>query len=96
MIGLTIGYSKILNPKTLKQKIMQDQTFIGRQPIMDLEQQIIGYELFFRHSADAKTAVFEDEFMACVNVLINTIGQMDVKWLLDDKHALLNISSTVC
>lgn len=70
---------------------MQDQTFIGRQPIMDLEQQIISYELFFRHSADAKTAVFEDEFMACVNVLVNTIGQMDVKWLLDDKHAFINV-----
>ena len=70
---------------------MQDQTFIGRQPIMDLEQQIIGYELLFRHSADAKTAVFEDEFMACVNVLVNTIGQMDVKWLLDDKHAFINV-----
>lgn len=75
----------------MKQKIMQDQTFIGRQPIVDLEQQIIGYELFFRHSADAKTAVFEDEFMACVSVLVNTIGQMDVKWLLDDKHAFINV-----
>jgi c-di-GMP phosphodiesterase len=70
---------------------MQDQTFIGRQPIVDLEKQIIGYELFFRHSADAKTAVFEDDFMACVNVLVSTIGQMDVKWLLDDKPAFINV-----
>jgi c-di-GMP phosphodiesterase len=70
---------------------MQDQTFIGRQPIVDLEKQIIGYELFFRASAEAKTAVFEDDFMACVNVLVSTIGQMDVKWLLDDKPAFINV-----
>jgi c-di-GMP phosphodiesterase len=70
---------------------MQDQTFIGRQPIVDLEKQIIGYELFFRASAEAKTAVFQDDFMACVNVLVSTIGQMDVKWLLDDKPAFINV-----
>jgi c-di-GMP phosphodiesterase len=70
---------------------MKDQTFIGRQPIVNLEKQIIGYELFFRHSADAKTAVFDDDFMACVSVLVNTIGQMDVKWLLDNKPAFINV-----
>ncbi len=71
---------------------MEDQTFIGRQPIMDLKQQIIGYELFFRHSADAQTATIEDDFKACSNVLVNTVGGIDMQWLLGDKLAFINVN----
>jgi EAL and modified HD-GYP domain-containing signal transduction protein len=71
---------------------MEDQAFIGRQPIMDEKQQIIGYELFFRHSADAESAVFEDEFKAYSSVLMNTIGGIDMQWLLGDKLAFINVN----
>lgn len=71
---------------------MEDQAFIGRQPIMDEKQQIIGYELFFRHSADAQSAVFEDEFKAYSSVLMNTIGGIDMQWLLGDKLAFINVN----
>lgn len=71
---------------------MEDQAFIGRQPIMDLKQHIIGYELFFRHSATAEAAVFEDDFKACSNVLVNTVGEMDMQWLLGDKLAFINVN----
>jgi EAL and modified HD-GYP domain-containing signal transduction protein len=74
---------------------MEDQAFIGRQPIMDVKQQIIGYELFFRHSADAESAVFEDEFKAYSSVLMNTIGGMDMQWLLGDKLAFINVNETM-
>ncbi|MGB7815045.1 MAG: EAL domain-containing protein [Methylotenera sp.] len=70
---------------------MEDQAFIGRQPIMDLKQHIIGYELFFRHSASAQSAVYEDDFKACSNVLVNTVG-MDMQWLLGDKLAFINVN----
>lgn len=71
---------------------MEDQVFIGRQPIMDAKQHIIGYELLFRHSGDAQTAVFEDELKACSSVLVNTMGDMDVQWLLGDKLAFINVN----
>jgi len=71
---------------------MEDQAFIGRQPIMDEKQQIIGYELFFRHSADAESAVFEDEFKAYSSVLISAIGGIDMQWLLGDKLAFINVN----
>lgn len=74
---------------------MEDQAFIGRQPIMDLKQQIIGYELFFRHSADAESAVFEDEFKAYSSVLMNTIGGIDMQWLLGDKLAFINVNEAM-
>jgi len=70
---------------------MTEQTFIGRQPIMDLKQHIIGYELFFRHSAEAQTSEIEDGFKACINVLKNTTGEMDMAELLGDSLAFMNI-----
>ncbi|TFW70796.1 diguanylate phosphodiesterase [Methylotenera oryzisoli] len=74
---------------------MENQVFIGRQPIMDVKQHIIGYELLFRHNADADTAVFEDELKACSNVLVNTMGDIDVQWLLGDKLAFINVNEAM-
>jgi len=74
---------------------MEDQVFIGRQPIMDVKQHIIGYELLFRHSADADSAVFEDELKACSSVLVNTMGDIDVQWLLGDKLAFINVNEAM-
>lgn len=74
---------------------MEEQVFIGRQPIMDLKQHIIGYELYFRHSAEAQTAVFADDLKACSNVLVNTMGDMDTKWLLGDRLAFINVNEAM-
>lgn len=70
----------------------QDQAYIGRQPIMNPSQEIVAYELFFRHSAEATTAVYENSLQACNRVLMNTINDMGTQWLLGDKLAFLNIS----
>lgn len=74
---------------------MENQIFIGRQPIMDVKQNIVGYELLFRHNADADSAVFEDGLKACSNVLVNTMGDMDVQWLLGDKLAFINVDEAM-
>lgn len=74
---------------------MEEQAYIGRQPIIDASQQIIGYELFFRHSKDAEHAVFEDDLKACSNVLVNTIGDMDIEYLLGNKLAFINVSEAI-
>ena len=71
---------------------MHDQAFIGRQPILDAKQQIIGYELLFRHSAEAQSAVIEDDLKACVRVLVNTLNDMGAQWLLGDKLAFINVN----
>lgn len=43
-------------------------TFIARQPIFDLKQNIWGFELLYRHSNDATAAVFSDEESATLAV----------------------------
>lgn len=74
---------------------MEDQVFIGRQPILDVKENIIGYELFFRHSAEAKTAIFEDDFKACSSVLVNTMNDTDTQWLIRNKLAFINVSESM-
>ncbi len=71
---------------------MEEQTFIGRQPVMDAKQQIIGYEFFFRHSADAEAAVFEADIKNCASVLLSTIDQMHDEWKLGEKLAFINVN----
>lgn len=72
---------------------MQNQAFIGRQPIVDLQQKIIGYELLFRHSADASVAEISSDLEAGSKVLVNTFSNMDANWLLGDKLAFINIAA---
>ncbi len=71
---------------------MQEEAFIGRQPILDKDQAIMGYELLFRHSADAQNAVIEDDLKACSRVLVNTLNDMGAQWLLGDKYAFINVN----
>lgn len=73
--------------------MQHDQAFIARQPILDIKQQIFGYELLFRHSAIAITAVIEDDLRACSRVLVNTINDMGTEWLLGDKLAFINVNA---
>jgi EAL and modified HD-GYP domain-containing signal transduction protein len=72
---------------------MQNHAFIGRQPIVDLQQKIIAYELLFRHSADASAALISDDLSAGTKVLVNTFSNMDANWLLGDKLAFINIAT---
>ncbi|HEY8354515.1 MAG TPA: EAL domain-containing protein [Methylophilaceae bacterium] len=71
---------------------MQEEAFIGRQPILDRQHAIIGYELLFRHSADARNAVISDDLKACARVLTNALNDVGGKWLLGDKYAFINVS----
>lgn len=74
---------------------MQDQAFIGRQPILDAKQQIIAYELLFRHDANAESTVIEDDVRSCTRVLLNTLNDIGAQWLLGDKQAFINVNAEV-
>jgi len=72
-----------------------DQVFIGRQPIVDAQQKIIGYELLFRSNSTDNTAQIEDDFSAGAQVLINTLSNMGTEWLMGDKLAFINVTATM-
>ena len=69
--------------------------FIGRQPIMDAQQRIIGYELLFRDTAHATTANITDDLIAGTQMLVNTLNNMGAEWLFGEKIAFLNVSAKV-
>jgi len=60
---------------------LQDQIYLGRQPILDGKQATVAYELLFRsgtHNASNVT----DDLMASANVIINTISQFGIEHVL--------------
>ncbi|KAB2837789.1 MAG: EAL domain-containing protein, partial [Burkholderiales bacterium] len=65
--------------------------FIGRQPIVDRSQSIIGYEMLFRASAEAETAEIGDAMAADANVLVNTFTNMGTESLVGNKLAFINV-----
>lgn len=71
---------------------MSNHAYIGRQPIVDRNQQVIGHELFYRHSAEATEAVISNEFEACANIVNNTLANMGTEWLLGKGLAFINIT----
>lgn len=72
-----------------------DQVFIGRQPIVDAQQKIIGYELLFRSNAEDNAAHFADDFSAGAQVLVNTLSNMGTEWLMGDKLAFINVTQAM-
>ncbi|WP_157669990.1 EAL and HDOD domain-containing protein [Chitinibacter sp. GC72] len=73
----------------------QEHAFIGRQPILNRQQQIIGYELLFRLNKDAVSADFSSDMQAGTNVLVNTISNMGTDWLVGDKIAFINVAESM-
>jgi c-di-GMP phosphodiesterase len=74
---------------------MSTDTFIGRQPILNLQNQIVGYELFFRASADATSAAVQNSQEASTKVLANLLMDMGTNWVLGDKLAFVNVDADV-
>ncbi len=72
-----------------------EEVFIGRQPIIDTQQRIVGYELLFRDHAQATTANIGDDLLAGAQVLVNTLNNMGAEWLFGEKIAFLNVTANV-
>jgi c-di-GMP phosphodiesterase len=67
-----------------------NETFIGRQPILDRDQRIFGYELLFR-SGPVSTADVTDDVRATASVMVNTLSNMGVRKLIGEKKGFINV-----
>ncbi|SFZ79376.1 EAL and HDOD domain-containing protein [Chitinimonas taiwanensis] len=74
---------------------MQNNAFIGRQPILNRQQQIIGYELLFRLDQNSLTADFSSDMQAGTNILVNTLSNMGADWLVGSKMAFVNVATSM-
>jgi EAL and modified HD-GYP domain-containing signal transduction protein len=65
--------------------------FLGRQPILDRSQQLIGYELLYRASATASEANVSDAGAASLKVIASLLQDMGPDQVLGGKMGFINI-----
>ena len=69
--------------------------FIGRQPILDRNQEIVGYELLFRAAGHHQSAQFESQAQASASVIANALSEFGFRDVLGDKFGFINITAAV-
>ena len=67
-----------------------NDVFIGRQPILDRNQRIFGYELLFRNG-QVFSADVSDDVQATASVMVNALSDMGIKSLIGEKRGFINI-----
>jgi EAL and modified HD-GYP domain-containing signal transduction protein len=69
---------------------MGNQIFLGRQPVLDRERKIIGYELY-----NPSPSTSEDALSASAQALASLLGNLDSDWLPAGKRVFINVDSAV-
>lgn len=69
------------------------EIMLGRQPIMDSSKNIKAYELLFRSEADTSTGDVDD-LHATSTVIINTLSQFGLDYVLGNHDAFINVSAS--
>ena len=70
----------------------QEFVHVGRQPIFDIDQEVLGYELLFRTALDAETAEFADPDLATSQIIVSTFSQFGVRSLVGPGLAFVNVT----
>lgn len=73
---------------------MYSTRYLGRQPIVDANQQLVAYELLFR-SSHANVARVNDDVMATTAVIRHAFVDLGVGEVLGDRLGFINVSETL-
>lgn len=65
-------------------------TFIGRQPILNIDGKCIAYELLYR-SKGTNEAIFKDDTKATTRVIINLVHNIGACSIIGDKTGYINV-----
>lgn len=68
----------------------ETKIYLGRQPILDINQNVVAYELLFR-SGQQLTAGVTDDMLATSTVIINTINHFGIDSVLDKQFGFINV-----
>lgn len=69
-----------------------EKIFLGRQPILDRQQNTIGHELLFR-ATDCLQADVQDHSQASANVIVNTLSNFGFEKVLGNKKGFINVNN---
>lgn len=80
-----------MNKEYIKKRIERNDLFLGRQPILDVSQEIVGYELLFR-SSDINSSNFDCQDHASASVIANALASFGLHEVLGGKTGFINIT----
>jgi EAL and modified HD-GYP domain-containing signal transduction protein len=69
----------------------EPSAFLGRQPILDRNQQLIGYELLYRADAAATAALVTDDDFASLVVVASLLQDLGAEQVLGGKMGFINV-----
>ncbi len=69
-----------------------ENVFLGKQPILDRNQKLIAYELFFRSNERDEKADFGNDLTATANVIVNAYGHFGIQNILGDQRGFINVN----
>jgi EAL and modified HD-GYP domain-containing signal transduction protein len=69
-----------------------EKFFLGRQPILDKAQQIVGYELLFRSAESLHAANFLDSQVASASVILNALSDFGFQDVLGRHKGFFNVT----
>ncbi|MGD9786834.1 MAG: EAL and HDOD domain-containing protein [Sulfuricellaceae bacterium] len=67
--------------------------FLGRQPILNREQNIVAYELLFRSSGGSNAANVADDLSATANVILQAFADLGIDTVLSSHRGFINVSA---
>jgi EAL and modified HD-GYP domain-containing signal transduction protein len=70
----------------------KEKFFLGRQPILDRSQQIVGFELLFRSAQSLLAADFLDIHVASASVIINALSDFGFQDVLGRHRGFFNVT----
>ena len=70
-----------------------EMAYLGRQPILDRNQQLLGYELFYRSDGNQTQADFADAVHASLVVIAALLQDVGTEQVLGGKTAFINIAA---
>jgi len=73
---------------------MNSEVFLGRQPIVDADREIFGYELLYRGGSDRRT-VFDDPDAATRSVMERVFLQWGMEHVVGDRFGMMNASASL-
>jgi EAL and modified HD-GYP domain-containing signal transduction protein len=64
--------------------------FLGRQPILDRNSNLVAFELLFREEETKETAEIANDLFASANVIVNAYGQFGIQNVLGRQRGFIN------
>lgn len=73
---------------------MTAEVFLGRQPMVDVDRQVFGYELLYRGGPDSAT-IFHDPDAATRGVMERVLLQWGMEHVVGDRFGMINASASL-